>query len=248
MSKASPNWRCSRAIACGAEEEARHRHPRQSGCRRGRAREDLHRQGRCEVRRLARTGAGALQARARPTSISTPRASPSTSAARSSDLAPLEAAFRVMRALAEQLRGEGIAHRAPRSRRRPWRALFQRTRSARRLPSTRRWWSACSTGFDIALVVRTRPHDRRQCGRADLARRAHAGARRAPIVVLDAAMNDLIRPAIYDAYHGIKPRARNADGRGASLRCRRPDLRNGRHVHAQPHAAAAGRQAISSRS
>jgi len=26
-----------------------------------------------------------------------------------------------------------------------------------------------------------------------------------PIVVLDAAMNDLIRPAIYDAYHGIKP-------------------------------------------
>jgi diaminopimelate decarboxylase len=26
-----------------------------------------------------------------------------------------------------------------------------------------------------------------------------------PILVLDAAMNDLIRPAIYDAYHGIKP-------------------------------------------
>jgi diaminopimelate decarboxylase len=26
-----------------------------------------------------------------------------------------------------------------------------------------------------------------------------------PILVLDAGMNDLIRPAIYDAYHGIKP-------------------------------------------
>jgi diaminopimelate decarboxylase len=33
------------------------------------------------------------------------------------------------------------------------------------------------------------------------------------IVVLDAGMNDLIRPAIYDAYHGIKP-VREAKGGG----------------------------------
>jgi diaminopimelate decarboxylase len=39
-----------------------------------------------------------------------------------------------------------------------------------------------------------------------LARVIRVQERRArPILVLDAGMNDLIRPAIYDAYHGIRP-------------------------------------------
>jgi diaminopimelate decarboxylase len=36
-----------------------------------------------------------------------------------------------------------------------------------------------------------------------------------PILVLDAGMNDLIRPAIYDAYHGIKPLVETTGGEQA---------------------------------
>ena len=60
-------------------------------------------------------------------------------------------------------------------------------------------------------------------------------------VVLDAAMNDLIRPAMYDAWHGIVP-VSAADAvapRGAGRR-RRAGLRDRRHLRAQPPAAAAG--------
>jgi diaminopimelate decarboxylase len=46
---------------------------------------------------------------------------------------------------------------------------------------------AANAGVLLARVVRTQERPAR------------------PILVLDAAMNDLIRPAIYDAYHGIKP-------------------------------------------
>ena len=70
-----------------------------------------------------------------------------------------------------------------------------------------------------------------------LAKRA-GGSR---FVVLDAAMNDLIRPAMYDAWHGIVPlSAMDAVAPVAAGRCRRADLRNRRHVRARPHAAAAG--------
>ena len=49
-------------------------------------------------------------------------------------------------------------------------------------------WLAAPAGLLLASVIRTR--------RAGLAR---------PIVVLDAGMNDLARPALYDAWHGILP-------------------------------------------
>ena len=49
-------------------------------------------------------------------------------------------------------------------------------------------WIAAPAGLLLSRVIRVR--------RAGLAR---------PIVILDAAMNDLLRPALYDAWHGIVP-------------------------------------------
>ena len=49
-------------------------------------------------------------------------------------------------------------------------------------------WIAAPAGLLLSRVIRTR--------RAGLAR---------PIVILDAAMNDLARPALYDAWHGVVP-------------------------------------------
>ena len=55
--------------------------------------------------------------------------------------------------------------------------------------------------------------------------RKEAGAKH--FIIVDAAMNDLARPALYDAYHGIHPlqikkgHARDGRYRGAGLRVRR---------------------------
>ena len=65
--------------------------------------------------------------------------------------------------------------------------------------------------------------------------------------VVDAAMNDLIRPTLYEAYHEIWP-VDEALGRKAPDRAgrRRPDLRDRRLPGARPQAAAAARPATSS--
>ncbi len=63
-------------------------------------------------------------------------------------------------------------------------------------------------------------------------------------LILDAAMNDLLRPAMYDAHHDIVPvhRARTRGGTG-TLRHRRPGLRKRRHLceRPQPRARRPGR-------
>jgi diaminopimelate decarboxylase len=59
-------------------------------------------------------------------------------------------------------------------------------------------------GFDIALSFEPGRMIAANAGIL-LSRVVRLQDRPRPIVVLDAAMNDLIRPAIYDAYHGIKP-------------------------------------------
>ncbi len=119
------------------------------------------------------------------------------------DLSPLEAAFRVMRSLAEKLRGEGIAIErldlggglgvpyfnepdppAPAE----YAAMVERV----------------FAGFDIKLSFEPGRMIAANAG-VLIARVVRLQDRPRPIVVLDAAMNDLIRPAIYDAYHGIKP-------------------------------------------
>ena len=50
-------------------------------------------------------------------------------------------------------------------------------------------------------------------------------------VIVDAAMNDLIRPALYEAWHDIVPvRLPGARSRAGAGRCRRAGLRDRRHL------------------
>ena len=59
-------------------------------------------------------------------------------------------------------------------------------------------------------------------------------------VIVDAAMNDLVRPTLYDAYHRIGP-VRETERRGDRLRHRRADLRERRFL--RPRAASLPRPA-----
>jgi diaminopimelate decarboxylase len=120
------------------------------------------------------------------------------------DLAPFEVTFTIMRELVLQLRGEGFKVErldlggglgvpyfnepdppGPDA----YAALVKRI----------------FEGVDIALICEPGRMIAANAG-VLLARVIRIQERAArPILVLDAAMNDLIRPAIYDAYHGIKP-------------------------------------------
>lgn len=119
-------------------------------------------------------------------------------------LDPLEAAFKTLRGMAEQLRAQGIS--------------IERLDLGGGLgvpyfhepdPPTPTAYAAMVNrvfdGLDIALTFEP---GRMIAGNAGvlLSRviRVQERAER-PILVLDAGMNDLIRPAIYDAYHDIKP-------------------------------------------
>jgi diaminopimelate decarboxylase len=126
------------------------------------------------------------------------------------DLAPLEAAFGVMRSLAEQLRREGIS--------------IERLDLGGGLgvpyfnepdpPAPSEYAAMVSRvfdGFDIGLSFEPGRMIAANAG-VLLSRVVRLQDRPRPVVVLDAAMNDLIRPAIYDAYHGIKPALEPAAG------------------------------------
>lgn len=120
------------------------------------------------------------------------------------DLAPLEAAFRVLRSSVERLRRDGVT--------------VERLDLGGGLgvpyfnepdpPSPADYAAMVSRvfeGLDIALSFEP---GRMIAGNAGVliscvVRIQERAAR--PTLVLDAAMNDLIRPAIYDAYHGILP-------------------------------------------
>lgn len=118
-------------------------------------------------------------------------------------LAPLEAAFRVMRALAQRLRDEGMQ--------------LDRLDLGGGLgvpyfdepdPPSPSDYAAMAArvfeGFDVALACEP---GRMIAGNAGVlvSRVIRIQDRARPILVLDAGMNDLIRPAIYDAYHEIRP-------------------------------------------
>lgn len=120
------------------------------------------------------------------------------------DLAPLEAAFRVMRDLAERLRSDGISIErldlggglgvpyfnepdppSPTAYAEMVNRVFDGLDIGLSFEPGR--MIAANAGVLLSRVVRVQERPGR------------------PIAVLDAAMNDLIRPAIYDAYHEIKP-------------------------------------------
>jgi diaminopimelate decarboxylase len=120
------------------------------------------------------------------------------------DLAPLDAAFRVMRGLVERLRGDGIA--------------VERVDLGGGLgvpyfhepepPSPAQYAGMVESvfhGLDIDLAFEPGRMIAANAG-VLLSRVIRIQERPGrPILVLDAGMNDLIRPAIYDAYHDIKP-------------------------------------------
>lgn len=121
------------------------------------------------------------------------------------DLAPLEAAFRVMRELVEKLRAQGHAverldlggglgvpyfHEPDPPSPAEYAAMVGRVFEGMddiRLAFEPGRMIAANAGVLLARVVRVQERPGR------------------PILVLDAGMNDLIRPAIYDAFHEIKP-------------------------------------------
>jgi diaminopimelate decarboxylase len=122
------------------------------------------------------------------------------------DLAPLEAAFRKMRALVERLRGEGLSIErldlggglgAPYfNQPTPPEPVDYAAMIARVMDGLTDIQFAFEPGRMIAanagvLVARVLHVNARPEGRKFL--------------VLDAAMNDLLRPAMYDAYHDIRP-------------------------------------------
>lgn len=119
------------------------------------------------------------------------------------DLTPLEAAFRVMRSAAERLRSQGLS--------------IERLDLGGGLgvpyfdepdpPSPGAYAAMVNRVFDgFDIVLSFEPGRMIAANAGVLASRVvRLQDRPRPIVVLDAAMNDLIRPAIYDAYHEIKP-------------------------------------------
>ena len=121
------------------------------------------------------------------------------------DLAPLEAAFRQMRGLVERLRGEGLS--------------VERLDLGGGLgvpyfnqsdPPTPDAYAAMVAGvlrgLDVELAFEPGRVIAANAG-VLLARVVHIHARPdgRRFLVLDAAMNDLIRPAMYDAYHDLRP-------------------------------------------
>ncbi len=127
------------------------------------------------------------------------------------NLGPLEAAFRVLRGLAEQGRGEGLS--------------IERLDLGGGLgvpyfndpdpPSPADYADMVNrvfAGLDIALAFEPGRMIAANAG-VLLSRVVRVQERPArPILVLDAGMNDLIRPAIYDAFHDLKPLAEPAAG------------------------------------
>ena len=115
-------------------------------------------------------------------------------------------------------------------------------------PSTRR--SAAQTLFAGAqrdAAVRAGPAPRRRRRRAADARRVPEARRRATdFAIVDAAMNDLLRPALYDAWHPVDP-VRPRDGDARTLGDRRSGLRERRFPRARP-ARSRSRTATCSRS
>lgn len=121
------------------------------------------------------------------------------------NLAPLESAFRIMRGLVEQIRADGLT--------------IERLDLGGGLgvpyfdepdpPGPDAYASMVNRVFEGCDVALAFEPGRMIAGNAGvlLARvvrvQERPGGR--PILVLDAGMNDLIRPAIYDAYHDIKP-------------------------------------------
>ena len=68
----------------------------------------------------------------------------------------------------------------------------------------------------LAAPVRAGPHDRRQCRHPRLPRALREARRVKIFTIVDAAMNDLMRPTLYEAHHEILPVMEPGPGRRRS--------------------------------
>ena len=112
------------------------------------------------------------------------------------------------------------------------------TSRRRRSPRSSTARSACSRARKETADRRSGPLDRRQRGRAADARASTSSpAPRRTSLVVDAAMNDLIRPALYDAWHEVRAvREAEPGAQPGCLRRRRPGLRERRFPRPGPDA------------
>ncbi|HEY5072023.1 MAG TPA: diaminopimelate decarboxylase [Caulobacteraceae bacterium] len=129
------------------------------------------------------------------------------------DLAPLKTAYLVMRGLVEKLRGEGMAIASLDLGGGLGVPYFQQTD-----PPTPGAFAAMAAatagGLGLQLIFEPGRVIAANAGIL-LSRVIHINARPdgRKFAVLDAAMNDLLRPAIYDAFHDIRPVAARAGAR-----------------------------------
>lgn len=120
------------------------------------------------------------------------------------DLAPLQAAFRVLRRLVEQLASDGV--RVERLDLGGGLGVPYYDEPDPPAPSEyAAMVNRVLDGLDVSIACEPGRMIAANAG-VLLSRVIRVQERAArPILVLDAGMNDLIRPAIYDAYHGIRP-------------------------------------------
>ena len=120
-------------------------------------------------------------------------------------LEPFDDAFALLSDFVRTLRHDGHRDRARRSRWRPGNSLPGRQRAAATSGRLCGSGQARHQGSRLHPDLRAGPPDRRQCrhpGDAGAVREARRGE---TFVIVDAAMNDLIRPTLYDAHHEIRP-------------------------------------------
>ncbi len=131
------------------------------------------------------------------------------------DLAPFEQAYVKVAELTEMLRADGHEHHAARSGRRARHPLRDAATRRRHCPAiTARW---CSVRWAIWAARSRSSRDGSIAGNAGLMVSqviyVKSGEGR-DFLILDGAMNDLIRPAMYDAHHDIVPVVEPAPGAG----------------------------------
>ena len=232
----------ARAVAAGQDRAGLAAH--QSRCRRQDAQEDLDRQGREQVRH-------SLAARARrsmraPPSCPASRSPASTciSAARSPSCSPSTTPSRCWPNWSA--RCAPTATRSSMSISAAGSAFPTAPTTIRRRCPTPMPRSSRSTSRKLGLKVMFEP-GRLIVGNAGILVTEVIYVKEGDaknFVIVDAAMNDLIRPTLYDAFHDIRPVVRAA-GRCAAHdgRRRRPGLRDRRLSRPRPRPAAARRPA-----
>ena len=176
----------------------------QPQCRCHDAREDLDRQGGEQVRHPVRARARGLCAHRRAARCAAVGVDMHIGS-QITELGPFSNAFALMAQLVEDLRAAGPHYRARRCRRRARHPLPPRQHAAARSCRLRGDRARARRRARLQPDHRARPADRGNAGilvtRVEYVKRSTDRT----FVIVDAAMNDLIRPTLYEAHHDILP-------------------------------------------